>query len=76
MKTLKDIMPGNFGVVKYIDGEGPVRRRLIDMGITPDTTIKVVKIAPFGDPMEVNLRGYKLSLRKEDAKKIILQETD
>jgi len=76
MKTLKDITPGNSGVVKYIDGVGPLRRRLIDMGITPDTTIKVVKIAPFGDPMEVNLRGYKLSLRKEDAKKIILQETE
>lgn len=76
MKTLKDITPGNSGIVRYIDGEGPVRRRLIDMGITPDTIIKVVKIAPFGDPMEVNLRGYKLSLRKEDAKKIILQENE
>ncbi len=53
-----------------IEGEGPLRRRLLEMGILPNTLIKVIKKAPLGDPLEISIRGYELSLRKEDAKSI------
>lgn len=53
-----------------VEGEGPLRRRLLEMGILPNTLIKVIKKAPLGDPLEISIRGYELSLRKEDAKSI------
>lgn len=56
--------------VLSIDGESAIRKRLIDMGITTNTIIKIKKVAPMGDPIEVHLRGYELSLRKDEAKKI------
>ena len=69
--TLEDITPGQRGIILRVGNEsGPVKRRLVDMGLTPGTEVLVRKIAPFGDPIEVNLRGYELSLRKEDAGKI------
>ena len=68
--TLKDIKPGQTIKVINISGQGPLRRRLIDMGITPGVNIFVRKIAPLGDPIEVNLRGYELTLRNEIAKNI------
>ncbi|MEF9966944.1 MAG: FeoA family protein [Longicatena sp.] len=70
MTTLDKIKPGFGGIIESVGGEGALRRRLLDMGITPKTKIQVNKIAPMGDPMELNLRGYALTLRLEDASKI------
>ena len=67
MKTMKDAKVGEQFVVKKIHGEGALRRRIMDMGITRGTQINVVKNAPLGDPMELELRGYHLSLRRKDA---------
>lgn len=72
MKTLENILPGKNVMVKKIEGEGAVRRRIMDMGITKGTNIYVRKVAPLGDPIEVTVRGYELSLRKHDAGMIIL----
>ena len=70
MKTLKDIRVGKTAKVKKLHGEGPLRRRIMDMGITKGVEIYVRKVAPLGDPMELNLRGYELTLRKADANMI------
>lgn len=68
--TLEDLKPGEEGQVVSLGEKGPVRRRIMDMGITPGVTVKVIKVAPFGDPVEVNVRGYELSLRKTEARQI------
>ncbi|NLY45857.1 MAG: ferrous iron transport protein A [Tissierella sp.] len=70
MMTLKDLKPGQEGTVVSIGERGPMRRRIMDMGVTPGTSIKVIKVAPLGDPIEVNVRGYELSLRKDEAENI------
>ncbi len=70
--TLFDLKPGEEGTVAAIGCKGALKRRIMDMGVTPGTAIKVIKIAPLGDPIEVNIRGYELSLRKEEAKQINL----
>ena len=67
MKTLRDIVCGNTVKVKKIVGVGPVKRRIMDMGITKGIEIYIRKVAPLGDPIEVTVRGYELSLRKADA---------
>ena len=67
MKSLREIPCGQSAVVLTIRGEGPVKRRIMDMGITSGVEIYVRKIAPLGDPMEVTVRGYELSIRKADA---------
>lgn len=67
MSTLKDVRVGDSAIVTKINGEGPLRRRIMDMGVTKGTTIRVRKVAPLGDPIEVSVRGYELSLRKQDA---------
>ncbi|MCH5209327.1 MAG: ferrous iron transport protein A [Oscillospiraceae bacterium] len=67
MQTLKDIKIGDTVRVKKLGGEGAVRRRIMDMGITKGAKIYVRKVAPLGDPIEVTVRGYELSLRKADA---------
>lgn len=72
--TLKDLKPGEEGIVVSIGEKGPVRRRIMDMGVTPGAVIKVIKIAPLGDPIEVNIRGYELSLRKSEASQIQMQQ--
>lgn len=71
--TLRDLKPGESGTVVSIGEKGPMKRRIMDMGITPGTTVKVVKVAPLGDPIEVNIRGYELSLRKDEAQRIIVE---
>ncbi|MDF2820995.1 MAG: iron transporter FeoA [Clostridiales bacterium] len=71
--TLEDLKPGQEGTVISVGEKGPARRRIMDMGVTPGATIKVIKVAPLGDPIEVNIRGYELSLRKEEAKQIQVQ---
>ena len=70
MNTLKDVKVGQTVTVKRLHGEGPVKRRIMDMGITRGTEVYVRKVAPLGDPMELNLRGYELSVRKADAEMI------
>ncbi len=70
MKTLKDARIGETVVVVKLHGEGAVRRRIMDMGITKHVEIYVRKVAPLGDPIEINVRGYELSLRKADAEMI------
>ncbi len=67
MPTLKEIRPGDTVSVTKIGGQGAVKRRIMDMGITKDVEITVRKVAPLGDPIEVTVRGYELSLRKQDA---------
>ena len=67
MKTLKEVKVGQSVTVVKLHGEGPVRRRIMDMGITKGVEIYVRKVAPLGDPIEINVRGYELSLRKADA---------
>ncbi|CEF51242.1 MULTISPECIES: ferrous iron transport protein A [Lactococcus] len=67
---LSSLNIGQSGVVRLLEGESEIKRRLMDMGITRGTSIAVHKLAPLGDPMELHLRGYSLSLRKKDAEKI------
>ena len=67
MKGLKDVKVGEKATVRRLHGEGPTKRRIMDMGITKGVEIKVVKVAPLGDPIEVTVRGYQLSIRKDDA---------
>ena len=70
MKTLKQVAIGERATVKKIHGEGALKRRIMDMGITKGVEIYVRKVAPLGDPIEVTLRGYELSIRKADADNI------
>lgn len=70
MKTLKGARPGETVAVKTLTATGPLRRRIMDMGITKGTTIMVRKVAPLGDPMEITVRGYELSIRKNEAEHI------
>ena len=70
MRNLKEVPVGKTAKVVKIHGEGAVRRRIIDMGITKGVEIHVRKVAPLGDPMEITVRGYELSLRKADAESI------
>ena len=67
MSTIKDVKVGSTVTVKQIAGEGPVKRRIMDMGITKGVQVYVRKVAPLGDPVEVTVRGYELSIRKADA---------
>ena len=70
MNTLKDVKIGKSAKVVKLHGEGAVKRRIMDMGITKGTVVTVRKVAPLGDPIELNVRGYELSLRKADAETI------
>ena len=72
-KTLKQVKCGETVTVQKLQGEGPVKRRIMDMGITKGTRIFVRKVAPLGDPVEVTVRGYELSLRKADADMILVE---
>jgi len=71
--TLKDLPVGKSGTVSAVGGEKALRRRLLEMGITPGTAVTVKKTAPMGDPIELLLRGYVLSLRLQDAEKITIE---
>lgn len=73
MKTLDLVRPGERVTVMRLQGLGPVKRRIMDMGITKGTVITVRKVAPLGDPLEINLRNYELSIRKDDAKMVEVQ---
>ena len=73
MKTLKEVHVGETVKVQKLTSEGPVKRRIMDMGITKGVEIYVRKVAPLGDPVEVTVRGYELSLRKADAEMIVVE---
>ena len=73
MKTLRQVKVGETVTVVKLHGEGAVKRRIMDMGITKGVQVYVRKVAPLGDPVEVNVRGYELSIRKNDAEKIEVQ---
>lgn len=75
-KTLGDARVGETVTVAKLEGQGPVKRRIMDMGVTKNATIHVRKVAPLGDPIEVTVRGYELSIRKEEARCILLKPTD
>ena len=75
-KVLKDLKPGAEGGVKRVSGNGAVRRRLFDMGVTPGAPVKMRKVAPLGDPIEVTLRGYELTLRKNEAENVLVEMQD
>lgn len=73
MKTLKEIPCGETVKVVKLTGEGPVKRRIMDMGITKGVDVYVRKVAPLGDPVEITVRGYELSVRKADAEMIVVE---
>ena len=70
--TLSEMKTGEYGQILSVGGMGALRRRLMDMGLTPGTKVYIRKVAPFGDPIELHLRGYELTLRKEDASNILI----
>jgi ferrous iron transport protein A len=72
-RSLKDLKTGEKAVIVRVNGSGAVKRRLMDMGVTSGTEILVRKVAPLGDPVEVNIRGYELSFRMSDAQKVIVE---
>jgi ferrous iron transport protein A len=72
--TLDKLRTGSKGIIRSVGGEGALRRRLLDMGLTPNTVVMVRKVAPLGDPIELNLRNYELTIRQDDARKIEVQE--
>ena len=72
--TLDCVKPGQGGIITVVGGDGALRRRLLDMGLTPKTKVMVRKVAPMGDPSELYLRGYVLTIRAEDAAKIEIEE--
>ncbi len=73
MKTLKDAKVGNSAKVVKLHGEGAVKRRIMDMGITKGVEVSIRKVAPLGDPIEITVRGYELSIRKADAEMIEIE---
>ena len=73
LKRLNEFKVGETGLIKKVEGEGRFRRRLLDMGVTPGATVYLRKKAPLGDPLEVTIRGYELTLRKDEAQLVILE---
>ena len=73
MKTLNDVAVGDKAIVKRLSGEGALKRRIMDMGVTKGVEIFVRRVAPLGDPIEVTVRGYELSLRKAEAESILVE---
>ena len=74
MRTIDDLTIGESGVISQVGGEGALRLRFLDMGLIPGTTVILQKIAPMGDPIQIQVRGYELTIRREDARKIDLRE--
>ena len=74
--SLDQLVPGESGIIDSVTGSGALRRRLLDMGLTPGTRVLVRKVAPFGDPLELSLRGYALTIRGEDAQIIRMRKVD
>lgn len=76
LKKLDQFKIGETGLIKKVEGEGRLRRRLFDMGVTPGATVFLRKKAPLGDPIEVTIRGYELTLRKSEAQLVVLEVED
>ncbi|NMW85373.1 ferrous iron transport protein A [Peptoniphilus sp. AGMB00490] len=76
MQTLKDAVVGRYYIVKKINGSGPLKRRIMDMGITKNSKIYIRKVAPLGDPVQINIRNYELSIRRADAELILIEEIE
>jgi Fe2+ transport system protein FeoA len=76
LKTLDNFVIGETGLIKKVEGEGKLRRRLFDMGVTPGAIVTLRKKAPLGDPIEVTIRGYELSLRKQEASLVYLEVSE
>lgn len=74
-KTLDNFSVGEIGTIKMVTGEGKIKRRLFDMGITPGAEVYLRKKAPLGDPLEITIRGYELTLRKTEAECVLLEVT-
>lgn len=74
--TINDLQIGEQGVISYVGGEGALRLRFLDMGLIPGTVVRLQKIAPMGDPIQIRVRGYELTIRREDAKMITLKEAE
>lgn len=74
--TLNELKIGDSGVITAVGGEGALRCRLLDMGLTPRTLVTLRKVAPMGDPIEIHVRGYELTLRMEDARQITVEKRD
>lgn len=72
--TLNELKPGDGGVITAVGGDGPLRCRLLDMGLIPHTRVTLQKVAPMGDPIQIRVRGYELTIRVDDAKKIEIVE--
>ena len=73
VKPLSDLKPGERGVISKVGGSGQTRRRILDMGVVPKTEIEMERVAPLGDPVEVKVKGYHLSLRKEEAANVYVE---
>ena len=76
LKKLDEFVVGETGLIKKVEGEGRLRRRLFDMGVTPGASVYLRKKAPLGDPLEVTIRGYELTLRKSEASLVLLEVED
>lgn len=72
--TLNELKTGSSGIITAVGGDGPLRCRLLDMGLIPHTRVTLQKVAPMGDPIEISVRGYELTLRVEEAQKIEVKE--
>ena len=72
--TIDDLKIGQTGTIDQVGGEGALRLRFLDMGLIPGTSVKLQKIAPMGDPIQIQVRGYELTIRREDARRITLRE--
>ena len=72
--TLNELKTGSTGIITAVGGDGPLRCRLLDMGLIPHTRVTLQKVAPMGDPIEIRVRGYELTLRVEEAQKIEVKE--
>lgn len=73
--TLNELPIGSKGIIKKVGGEGALRLRFLDMGLIPNTAVSVIKVAPLGDPIEIHIRGYELTLRVDDAKNIEITQS-
>lgn len=76
LKRLDEFKVGETGLIKKVNGEGRFRRRLLDMGVTPSASVYLRKKAPLGDPIEITIRGYELTLRKSEAELVVLEVED
>ncbi len=76
VKKLSEFLIGESGIIKIVEGEGRLRRRLFDMGVTPGANITLIRKAPLGDPMEINIRNYELTLRKSEADLVVMETSE